>query len=358
MKSLLVYYDPELTTKLEDIPIPSYNEDEVLIKVVIAGSNPKDWKHPMPQYFNSKLNQGDDVGGVVAAVGANVQHFRPGDRVAGFHQMNTPRGTYAEYTVCPAHTVFHIPASMSFEEAATIPLAAFTAAVGLYRNLLFPLPTTLPSSTANSPPAPKTPLIINGAASSVGHFAAQLARLNPSIRPIIGLASAASRPAALESGCDIVIDYRSPSATVIAELTDALGGAECSHVFDAVNSVQSLAYLLPVIRSEGGRYTCTTGLRSAGIYTKKEGEVEQAELLERKGVWFKQIWVGSVHDDVVGGGRVFGGEVARLFEALVGEGRLRGLPGRVVDGLERVEEALVGMRSGGKEWRGKVGVRV
>jgi len=77
----------------------------------------------MPNYFNVKLNQGDDVGGIVAEVGAEVKNFRPGDRVAGFHQMDTPRGTYAEYTVCPAHTVFHIPDSFSFEEAATIPLA-------------------------------------------------------------------------------------------------------------------------------------------------------------------------------------------------------------------------------------------
>ena len=72
---------------------------------------------------NVKLNQGDDVGGIVEAVGAKVKNFREGDRVAGFHEMDTPRGTYAEYTVCPAHTVFHIPSSMSFEEAATIPLA-------------------------------------------------------------------------------------------------------------------------------------------------------------------------------------------------------------------------------------------
>lgn len=40
-----------------------------------AGSNPKDWKHPMPAYFNVKLNQGDDVGGIVEAVGSAVSLF-------------------------------------------------------------------------------------------------------------------------------------------------------------------------------------------------------------------------------------------------------------------------------------------
>jgi NADPH:quinone reductase len=100
-----------------------YEANEILIKVVVAGSNPKDWKHPMPNYFNSKINQGDDCSGTVAAFGKNVTGFNVGDRVAGFHQMKTRRGTYAEYSVCPSHTVFHIPEKMSFEEAATIPLA-------------------------------------------------------------------------------------------------------------------------------------------------------------------------------------------------------------------------------------------
>jgi NADPH:quinone reductase-like Zn-dependent oxidoreductase len=77
----------------------------------------------MPDYFDVKLNQGDDCAGTVEAVGAAVRGFHRGDRVAGFHQMDTPRGTYAEYAVCPQHTVMHIPPAMSYEEAATIPLA-------------------------------------------------------------------------------------------------------------------------------------------------------------------------------------------------------------------------------------------
>ena len=68
MKNLIVYYDDNqnLTTKLEDILKPSQLKPyEILIKVSVAGSNPKDWKHPLPAYFNNRINQGDDCAGYV-----------------------------------------------------------------------------------------------------------------------------------------------------------------------------------------------------------------------------------------------------------------------------------------------------
>lgn len=69
-----------------------------------------------------------------------MKTFKVGERVAGFHEMDTSNGTYAEYAICPEQTVFRIPDHMSDEEAATIPLTIFTAAVGLYRNLGIPAP--------------------------------------------------------------------------------------------------------------------------------------------------------------------------------------------------------------------------
>lgn len=61
------------------------------------------------------VNQGDDIAGVVDKVGANVTEFKPGDRVAAFHEMLTPSGSYAEYAIAWAHTTFHIPKATSFE---------------------------------------------------------------------------------------------------------------------------------------------------------------------------------------------------------------------------------------------------
>ena len=66
MKNLLVFYDANknFKTELEDISLPSeLKPNDVLIRVNVAGSNPKDWKHPLPEYFNNKLNMGDDCAG-------------------------------------------------------------------------------------------------------------------------------------------------------------------------------------------------------------------------------------------------------------------------------------------------------
>ena len=77
------------------------------------------------------FNTGDDIAGYIEKVGAGVTEFKVGDRVGAFHEMMKPHGSFAEYAIAWAKTTFHIPEKTSFEEAATIPLAAMTAAVGL-----------------------------------------------------------------------------------------------------------------------------------------------------------------------------------------------------------------------------------
>ena len=61
------------------------------------------------------VNQGDDISGIVHEVGEGVSEFRPGDRVAAFHEMLSPHGSYAEYAVSWQHTTFPLPPKISFE---------------------------------------------------------------------------------------------------------------------------------------------------------------------------------------------------------------------------------------------------
>ncbi|GAB1737131.1 hypothetical protein NU219Hw_g814t1 [Hortaea werneckii] len=290
MKSLVVL--------LEDIPRLTQKDlkpHEVLIKVVVAGSNPKGYKHPLANYFNNRLKQGDDCIGTNAGIGSAVQGFAIGDRVAGFHVMDTPNGTYAEYTICPYQTVMHLSDDISDEKAATLPLAIFTAAVG----------------------------------SAVGSFAIKLAKLNSLIGPIIATAgSSVEHFQAL--GVDAIMDYR--SETVAEDVKAAAGGLPINHFFDAANSAASVKYACKILQSNTGRYTSTLPVAPHPYYDP-EGKMEKE--LKAVNIWYEQIWVGDVHDGKKAGGSTFGGVMSQVIERALAGGMLSGHPYQVVEnGLE------------------------
>ena len=112
MKEAIVAKGPKVT--IHDVPVPKPNADQLLIKVVYSGSNPKDWKRP--EFFGQPHNSGDDIAGVVEAVGENVVEFKKGDRVAAFHEMMAPSGSFAEYAIAWDYATFHLPKKTSFEE--------------------------------------------------------------------------------------------------------------------------------------------------------------------------------------------------------------------------------------------------
>lgn len=339
MQNLVVYFDEheKLCTKLETTPVPSQLQPhEVLIKVSVAGSNPKDWKHPLPYYFNNRLNQGDDCCGTIAAVGSAVRAFKVGERVAGFHEMDTENGTYAEYAVCPQHTVFRVPESMSDEEAATLPLAMFTASVGLYRNLGLPAPWD--RSDAKAPSTGKVPLVVNAGSTAVGAFAIRLAKLNPRVGPIVATAGS-SQEFVRSLGVDAVVDYR--SSTAAEDIKKAVEGQPIRHVFDAYNSISSIKYLTSVLEKDG-KYTCVTAVGPSKLYGEG-GEMEK--MLEVAGVWYEPIWIGEIHEYKKAGGQLFGAVMSRVIEDELAAGRLSGHPHEIVqEGLHGVLGALQELR--------------
>lgn len=106
--------DRNLAVTVRDMAIPTPQAGQVLIKVVVSGSNPKDWK--IPRVFPSDaMNHGDDIAGYVESVGTGVTAFKKGDKVAAFHEMRTANGSYAEYAIAWEHTTFHLPEKTSFE---------------------------------------------------------------------------------------------------------------------------------------------------------------------------------------------------------------------------------------------------
>ena len=110
--------------ELQDIPVPVAEPRQVLVRVVAAGVNPIDWKirsGAIAALFGlaAPLTPGWDASGIVAAIGAEVDTFKPGDAVFFFADF-AHGGTYAEYVAVDAAQVALKPRTVSFAEAAAI----------------------------------------------------------------------------------------------------------------------------------------------------------------------------------------------------------------------------------------------
>src|SRR5687768_14207253 len=129
-------YGPPDVLMLEDIPKPALGDGDVVIRVRASTVNPADWHFMRGTPYLIRLMSGlrkprnpqlgIDVAGEVDAVGRNVTRFKPGDHVFGWCH-----GGFAEYAKIPASAIVMKPASVTFEQAACVPVAAVTALQGL-----------------------------------------------------------------------------------------------------------------------------------------------------------------------------------------------------------------------------------
>jgi NADPH:quinone reductase-like Zn-dependent oxidoreductase len=181
--------------QLLELPEPKVPPDFVKIQVRAAGVNPVDWKlregrlEPrFPVIF--PVVPGWDAAGVVAEVGPAVTEFAPGDEVHAYGRKHfIGEGTYAEYVSVPDAYVARKPESLSFEQAAAIPLAGLTAHQALF------LAAGLTAGER---------VLVSAAAGGVGSFAVQLAI--DAGAEVIGVASEPHRDRVLELGAYEVID--------------------------------------------------------------------------------------------------------------------------------------------------------
>ena len=177
---------PEVLS-VEETDRPSPGEGEVLIRVRAASVNPVDWKVRSGGYGDVPLPgiPGRDASGTVEE--SNDDRFSPGDDVFG-----NIASTYAEYVTAPADAIAKKPEGLSFEQAATIPVAGLTA-----WQALFDKGGLESGQTA----------LIAGAAGGVGHFAVQFARVAGA--RAVGTGSSRNRDFVLGLGATEFIDYTS-----------------------------------------------------------------------------------------------------------------------------------------------------
>lgn len=224
---------PELFEE-RDVERPEPGPGEVLVRVVVAGTNPIDAKfreNGAAMGLEAPVILGADVSGVVEEVGPGVSDLAAGDEVYYSPEVFGPgsNGSYAEYDVAAANIVAKKPASLSHEEAAAVPLAGGTAYEALVRRLKVRVGETV---------------LIHGGAGGVGHFAVQIAKAAGA--RVIATAGTDNQQTLKDLGADVAIDYT--QGDVAERVLQETGGMGADAVFDTAGGatvVESIAYTAP-----------------------------------------------------------------------------------------------------------------
>jgi NADPH:quinone reductase-like Zn-dependent oxidoreductase len=253
--ALTEFGDPDVLA-VHELPDPLVGPDQVLIEVRAAGVNPVDFKicrgwlqGAFPHH--TPLIPGWDVAGVVSKVGPAVTEFAEGDEVLGYIRKDHVQfGSYAELASAADRMLAHKPASLTFEQAAALPLAGLTAL------------QSLRAAQAGSGDV----VLVHAAAGGVGHLAVQLARELGAAR-VIGTASAPNHEFVRSLGAEPV-EYGEGLVRRVAELAGDDGKVDVALDFVPGSSealevsaelVRDPARLVSIgdaarVRELGGRY--------------------------------------------------------------------------------------------------------
>ena len=236
-------------------PVPGH--DEVLIKVRAASINPLDWKLMKGGPFIMRLlfglgkpklkRPGVDVAGEVEAVGKNVTQFKPGDPVFG-----TCYGAFAEYATSKAVTGMKSalvvkPDNVTFEQAASAPVAALTALQGL---------------RDKGKIQPRQKVLINGASGGVGTFAVQIAKSFGT--EVTGVCSTRNLDMIRSIGADHVIDYTKEDFTKTDQRYDLIFDLVGNHSFSERRRILNPNGICVMAGVGGAGWHDGMGMRLAG----------------------------------------------------------------------------------------------
>ena len=204
-------YGPPDVLHLGEVPTPTNGDADMLIRVHAASANAGDWHllRGMPLPFrlvagliNPKYKIiGNDIAGIVEAVGRNVTQFKSGDEIFG-DVSRCGFGAFGEYVVARENAVALKPVNLSFEEAASVPTAGCTALQGLQKGSIQPAQNVL----------------IHGAAGGVGTFAVQIAKAFAT--EVTAVCSSKNSEMIRAIGADHVIDYTQVDFTSVGKTFD------------------------------------------------------------------------------------------------------------------------------------------
>jgi NADPH:quinone reductase-like Zn-dependent oxidoreductase len=222
MKAVVYHrFGPPEVLQYEDLETPTPRDDEILIRVRAASVNPLDWRLVKGEPYLARLmmgiprpkvmRPGVDVAGEVVAVGGSVTRFGPGDEVFG-----TCRGAFAEYGCASESALVTKPANVTFEQAAAVPVAAYTALQAL-RN--------------KGCVRPGQRVLVNGASGGVGTFTVQIAKAFGG--EVTGVCSTRNVEMVRSIGADHVIDYTQEDFTRSGRRYDLIIDSAGNHPLSA-----------------------------------------------------------------------------------------------------------------------------
>src|SRR5438552_2156804 len=208
MKAVVAHeYGAPEVLKFEDVSRPEPKENEALVRVIASGVNPADpltlsGKYAREFGTHLPLIPGYDIAGIVEKTGIKVTKLKAGDAIYGYPTFG---GGWAEYVTVTEGEVAAKPASLSFTEAAAVPMGALTA-----WQALVDVAQLQPGQT----------ILIHGGSGGVGSFAVQIAKARGA--RIIATASTANQDLLKQLGADVAIDYTKTRFEEIAKDTDAV----------------------------------------------------------------------------------------------------------------------------------------
>ena len=200
------YGGPEVL-KFEEVSRPEPKENEALVRVIASGVNPADpltlsGKYAREFGTHLPLIPGYDIAGIVEKTGAKITKLKVGDAVYGYPTFG---GGWAEYVAVKEWEVAAKPASLSFVEAAAVPMGALTAWQALVDTAQVHAGQTI---------------LIHGGSGGVGSFAVQIAKARGA--RVIATASTANQDLLKQLGADVAVDYTKTKFEEVAKDVDAV----------------------------------------------------------------------------------------------------------------------------------------
>jgi NADPH:quinone reductase-like Zn-dependent oxidoreductase len=210
MKAIVVhnYGGPEVL-KDEDTQRPEPKEDQVLVRVIAAGVNPVDGMIRSGMFAKYEkaafpMIPGADIAGIVEKAGGKITKFKVGDPVYAYISLKNGGG-YAEYAVATENEAAPKPKSLTYVEAAAVPVVALTAWQALV--------DTAKLSTGQT-------VLIHGGSGGVGTFAIQIAKARGA--KVIATASTPNQDLLKQLGADVSIDYTKQKFEDVAKDVDVV----------------------------------------------------------------------------------------------------------------------------------------